>query len=257
MSKKGDTTGFQWGSWQIGGPRHYFRESLILRVIKQELPAGRILDIGCGTGSLMEQLARRGYEVSGVDASDECIQRTTERLSHVTQNMPPVVKKGRAEQIDFPDQSFDAVIAAEVLEHVEGDDLAVKEFHRLLKPGGLCLITVPANPALWDISDEIAGHKRRYKKDDLLRLFNNASFQVERFLYLGFPLLRLYHRLVFIRWARHMDQEKGGRVSSEGVFTRIGLSRGTALILGNLFRIDNLFSRLPWGIGILLVARKY
>jgi len=248
--------GFQWGSWQIGGPRHYFRESLILKVMKQELPAGWILDIGCGTGSLMEQLALGGYDVSGVDASDECIQRTRERLSRFTQNTPRIVKKGRAEQIDFPDKSFDAVIAAEVLEHVEGDGLAVKEFYRLLKPGGLCLITVPANPALWDASDEMSGHKRRYSKDDLLRLFNSASFHVEKVLYLGFPLMRLYHRLVFLRWAKHIDQEKGGKVSSESAFTRIGLSKGAALILGNLFRIDNLFSRLPWGIGILLVARK-
>lgn len=219
-------------------------------------PGGRILDAGCGTGSLLVQLALRGYDVNGVDISEESVRRTVEYLTPIMPEAKSIIKVGSAEKIDYPDGSFDAVIAAEVLEHVEKDLLAVREFYRLLKPGGVCIITVPANPSLWDISDEMASHKRRYSREDLLKLFNNASFKIEKLFFLGFPLMRLYHRLIFLRWARRIDKMNSGSISSGDTLTRIGLSRWSTVILGNLFRIDNIFSSLSWGIGILLVARK-
>lgn len=227
-----------------------------MKAVQVVPPGGRILDAGCGTGSLLVQLALRGYEVYGVDISEDSVRRTEECLRFLMPEAKSVVKRGSAEQIDYPDGGFDAVIAAEVLEHVEKDHLAVREFHRLLKPGGVCIITVPANPSLWDLSDEMAEHKRRYSKEDLLQLFTNASFKIEKLFFVGFPLMRLYHRLVFLRWARHIDKMKSGRVSSEDTLTRVGLNRWITCILGNLFRIDSIFSSLSLGIGILLVARK-
>lgn len=252
----GSLAQMKWGSWQIGGPRHYYRENRILDVISRLSAKGRLLDVGCGTGSLIMQLAHRGYEVHGVDMSEECVRRTSENLRLFVPEDHIDIKKGSAEKIDYPEGHFDIVIAAEVLEHVEKDDLTVREIHRVIKPGGVCVITVPANPALWDVSDDMAGHKRRYSKRALLSLFTAASFQVERVSFLGFPLMRLYHRMVFLRWAEYAGKKRGGDLFREGMATRVGLSRWSSLILGNLFRIDNLFSALPWGIGILLVARK-
>ena len=246
----------KWGSWQIGGPRHYYREGMILDVVSRMAPKGRLLDVGCGTGSLITQLALRGYEVHGVDMSEECVTRTRENLRLFVPENQIDIKKGSAEKIDYPDGHFDIVIAAEVLEHVENDSLAVREIYRVLRPGGVCVITVPANPALWDVSDEMAGHKRRYSKQDILALFTATSFQVERFLFLGFPLMRLYHRLIFLRWAEYAGKKRGGDLFQEGMATRVGLSRWSSLILGNLFRMDNLFRALPWWIGILLAAKK-
>lgn len=256
MNKKGSSAKFQWGSWQIGGPRHYYRETLIMKTIKSILPSGKILDIGCGTGSLMLQLTLSGYNVSGADLSDECIRLTKDRMKTFAPDAKPIIKRCNAEDINFSDGQFDALIAAEILEHVEDDRRAVKEFYRLLKPKGICLITVPANQNLWDISDEMAGHKRRYSRDDLMRLFNSQPFKVEKVLFMGFPIMRLYHRIVFLKWARQVEKNKDGRISSDDAVTKIGLNRWTTLIVGNLFRFDNLFSYLPWGIGILLIARK-
>ena len=110
--------GFQWGSWQIGGPRHYYRGCLILSLIKKIIPGGRILDVGCSTGSLMVQLALKGYHVYGIDASEECVRLTAERLRVFTRDASSFIKRSGAEQIDFPDGLFDGVIAAEVLEHI-------------------------------------------------------------------------------------------------------------------------------------------
>ena len=256
MDKKGSSAKLQWGSWQIGGPRHYYRETLVMKMIKSVLPAGKILDVGCGTGSLMLQLSLSGYTVSGTDLSEECIRQTKDRMKTLAPGVKPVIKRCNAEAIDFPDGHFDGLIAAEILEHVDDDRKAVKEFHRLLKPGGLCLITVPANQKLWDISDEMAGHKRRYSRDDLMRLFNEQSFSIEKVVFLGFPIMRLYNRVVFLKWARQVEKKNSGKISSDDAVTKIGLNRWTTLILGNLFRFDNLFSSLPWGLGILLIARK-
>lgn len=162
----------RYGTWEIGGPRHYYRERLILKNLQKFIPNGRVLDVGCGTGSLLTKLTVGGYKVYGIDMSEECLEITSKRLKRFSSNNHGEVKKGNASQIDYPTDFFDAVIAAEVMEHLEEDYLAVKEFHRVLRPGGISLITVPANPGLWDIWDEKAGHKRRYRREDFLKLYN-------------------------------------------------------------------------------------
>ncbi len=100
------------------------------------LPEGRILDVGCGTGSLMMKLALNGYQVYGIDRSEECVRRTTEHLKLIVSDTHVDIKRCHATQIDFPD----GFIAAEVLEHIEEDHLAVQEFYRLLRPGVYVLL---------------------------------------------------------------------------------------------------------------------
>lgn len=68
--------------------------------------------------------------------------------------------------------------------------------------------------------------------------------------------MRLYHRLIFLKWARHVEDRGRGTISTEDTLTRIGLSQWATVILGNIFRIDNIFGWLPWGIGFLVIARK-
>lgn len=246
----------QFGSWEIGGPRHYYREGLILKTIRRLLPSGKVIDVGCGTGSLVLKLAQEGYQVIGIDVSDKCIALTrsrvnTDGLSHLV-----TVSKGSASQSNLPDQSVDAVIAGEVLEHLDDDGSAVREFFRVLKPGGICIITVPANPALWNLWDDMAGHFRRYNQNDLVKLFESQKFHVESIRYWGFPIMRIYHRLLCLPWAKMIIKREGIDGENLDVITKIGLSKLTTLILGNIFRIDNLFASFPWGIGIIFVAKK-
>ena len=254
MSKE---KGVEYGSWEIGGPRHYYREGLIIKGLKEALPSGKIVDVGCGTGSLVMKLAASGYNVIGIDVSDGCINITKSRIKNAGLSDVATVGKGSAYKISIPDCSVDAVIAGEVLEHLKDDASAVQEFSRVIKPGGICLITVPANPGLWDAWDEAAGHIRRYNKEDLVKLFEQHKFRVESVRYWGFPVMRIYHRLVFLLWAKMTMRKKGLESENLDVSTKVGLSSFVTLTLGNIFRIDNLFSRFPWGIGIVFVARKY
>lgn len=136
---------------------------------------GSILDIGCGTGKNMEELAKWGTAY-GVDASDDalgfCKRRGIGRL-----------KKGLAEQIPYDNGAFDAVTILDVLEHVN-DGEAVGEMERVLKRRGIAIITVPAFPWLWSRWDEVLGHKRRYAKETLLSLFDKDKWEVKRMTYI-------------------------------------------------------------------------
>ena len=68
----------------------------------------------------------------------------------------------------FGDGSFDFVFATDIIEHIEDDDRALAELRRVLKPGGHCLITVPAFPSLWGHQDIVSHHKRRYRSASLM-----------------------------------------------------------------------------------------
>ena len=114
MSKE---KGVEYGSWEIGGPRHYYREGLIIKGLKEALPSGKIVDVGCGTGSLVMKLAASGYNVIGIDVSDGCINITKSRIKNAGLSDVATVGKGSAYKISIPDCSVDAVIAGEVLEH--------------------------------------------------------------------------------------------------------------------------------------------
>lgn len=94
---------------------------------------GSILDVGCGGGFLSNELARQGYEVTGVDISPESLK--VAQAHDVTGTVKYEVAD--AFKLPYEDQSFDAVTAMDFLEHVEHPDLVIKEFSRVLKPGGL------------------------------------------------------------------------------------------------------------------------
>jgi 2-polyprenyl-6-hydroxyphenyl methylase/3-demethylubiquinone-9 3-methyltransferase len=107
---------------------------------------GSILDVGCGGGFLSNELARQGYKVTGVDLSPESLK--VARAYDVTKSVS--YQEADAFKLPFPDASFDALTAMDFLEHVERPDLVIKEFSRVLKPGGLFFFhTFNRNPIAW------------------------------------------------------------------------------------------------------------
>jgi len=68
--------------------------------------------------------------------------------------------------------------------------------------------------------------------------------------------MRIYQKIMFIPWAKMIVKKHGLYGENLDVITRIGLSGVTTVILGNIFRFDDLFSRFPWGIGIVFVAKR-
>jgi methionine biosynthesis protein MetW len=109
------------------------RETLFRRYVGG--PGRRVLDLGCRDGALTQAYAA-GNEVVGVDADREALA-AAERLGIETR------WADLDQPLEFPDASFDVVVAGELLEHLRDPQRVVAEIHRVLRPGGTFVASVP------------------------------------------------------------------------------------------------------------------
>ena len=144
-------------------------------------PGARILDAGCGSGRNMVELARRG-SVSGVELSGASVELARAR------GVGEVIA-GSVLELPFADASFDLIVSLDVIEHLEDDLAALREFRRTIAPGGALLITVPAYQWLWSGHDEINYHHRRYTRRTLQRVAERAGWRQARTTYFNSLLL--------------------------------------------------------------------
>ncbi len=139
------------GHWWFRGRRAVLW-ALLRRAGLPEAP--RVLDAGCGTGRNLAEFGALG-SAQGVDPSPQAIEFCRRRgLTGVT--------AAGIESLPFDDGAFDLILATDVLEHVERDDLAAAELRRVAAPGALLVVTVPAYRWLWSQHDDSHHHLRRY-----------------------------------------------------------------------------------------------
>ena len=147
----------------------------ILKVLKEHsTPKAEILDVGCGGGFLSNELAKNGYQVTGVDLSKESLH--VAKLYDVTQSVKYSVAD--AYKLPYPDNSFDVVTAMDFLEHVDKPDEVIKEFSRVLKPGGIFFFhTFNRNIFSWIIAIKLVEWfvKNTPKNMHVIRLFIKPS----------------------------------------------------------------------------------
>ena len=238
-----------------GGPKHQFREAAMIRLLQAARPQGKILDAGAGDGTLTMKLASLGYSVLALDASADCIALLKQKLEAAPFRDRVSLAQGKLPDTGLAEASIDGIVSGEVVEHFKDDQALIREFRRLLKPGGVCVVSVPADPGKWDLNDEWSGHFRRYHAQDLERLFTGAGFSVEAIHYWGWPLGYLFHRLFYLPWLRS-HYRLDGQTRSQTLATRVGVSPFVSKSIALIFRIDNLFNRLPYGIGLVGSFRK-
>ena len=143
-------------------------------------PGNRLLDLGCGAGRHAFEAYRRGADVVAFDADhgELCqVSGMTAAMAAASQAPPGARARsvgGDATAMPFGDGAFDRVIAAEVLEHLPADRRALAEIARVLRPGGLLAVTVPAwlpERICWRLSDDYhntpGGHVRIYTRPEL------------------------------------------------------------------------------------------
>jgi ubiquinone/menaquinone biosynthesis C-methylase UbiE len=222
---------------------HTGRKSIISRQLKRlRLPkSAEILNIGAGTGGMVP-LFRQYGNVTNVDVSEEAV-RYCER-----KGMGPVIKVEGIE-LPFPDNTFDVVAATDVLEHIENDVAALKEWNRVLKPGGTLLLTVPAYQWLWSGHDESLHHFRRYTATQVGDRMKAASLDVTRRTYVivfSFPMIVAF---------RAMQKIRGKQQTTSYVFLPSPVNRlfkGFLQIEARALRVIN----FPFGTSVLALARK-
>ncbi|HLL73743.1 MAG TPA: class I SAM-dependent methyltransferase [Pyrinomonadaceae bacterium] len=122
-----------------GSTYHFHvRRQRVLELLPERL--GRVLDVGCGPGVMVEAVLGRGGTFEGIDLSPEMVREGTEKFGH----LPGVgFRVGSIESLDLPDNSFDQVICMAVVEYLSTPDRALAEIARVLRPGGVAIVTVP------------------------------------------------------------------------------------------------------------------
>ncbi|MDB6093832.1 MAG: Methyltransferase type 11 [Verrucomicrobia bacterium] len=137
--------------------------------------APRVLDAGCGTGGLIRRLSNLEptWRWTGVDLSPEACALARTRCG-------AEIREASITALPFPDATFEAVVSADVIYHVDDDGAALREFARVLVPGGVAVINVPAHRWLWSYHDEATHAKRRYQRGELTTKMQDADFRVSR-----------------------------------------------------------------------------
>jgi SAM-dependent methyltransferase len=225
--------------WWYGALHH-----LIFDTLERDLPDWRekaILDAGCGTGAVLQRLGNPAKNV-GVDLAPEaiafCRQRGLQNVSKVDICALP-----------FPDGSFEAVICSSVLYHEWVKDVAgaFRELRRVLRPGGLLLVNLPAFEFLHSAHDDAVMTKKRFRKNEVRALLIEGGFAIQRLSYwtaLLFPLAVI---------ARTFGGSKTGRDfdSSPKSFAHRLFARTMKIELALLRAVS-----FPFGVAIFATARK-
>ena len=229
----------QWHWWFRG------RQRILEVVLCRELTGRRsifIASLGCGPVeglAWLKPLAGPQGRVVGLDADPLHTRRLEPDLKYVI---------GRCEAAPLASGSFDLVLALDVLEHLDDDTAGLREAVRLLKPGGLLMVTVPALPSLWGGQDVVSHHRRRYTKRTLRQVFARAQLSRPRIVYFN---TLLFPPVAAVRWIRSA-LGLSHRPQSDFDDNRPGL---TNEVLATVFALERyLVHRVPMPVGVSLLA---
>ena len=240
-----------WGDApELFGPRHDYREALVLRRLLPALPGPGVLNAGAGAGSLTLRLVDAGLRVTSVDASAELCgwlggARGARRADGQPGRCAATCSASTCRTPPSTRPSAPRCWSTSTTTRPPSPSCA-----RVLRPGGLLLVTVPANPYRYDWTDRWAGHRRRYTVATWRAARGRRLHGASRSRGWGFPLTGLYHRQVYRRALRRRLAAGGGRADRR----RARRASRRALVRAAL-EIDSAFvGRRPGYHGLLAVG---
>jgi len=207
----------------------------------------KLLEIGCGTGGFIQQIVgTEGLDITGSEIY-------TQGLVYAKQKLPEV----NFVQFDVTsgtmDETYDIILAFDVIEHIADDAAALSNISRMLREGATLIVTVPQYMFLWSSLDDIVRHKRRYSKAELLEKLRRHGFDIvycTSYVFFLFPLM-LISRLI----DRRRDQSQ---TDEQALEKRVTFPKALNWVLGLVMRMDETLIRLgislPFGGTLLVVA---
>lgn len=224
--------------WFIG------RRRLALKLLRKFQRASKpeLLDLGCGTGVILGELNQIGTSTIGLDMSaqalDYCRQRELGNLV-----------KARGEYLPLKSKIVDGVVALDIFEHIDDHQSAYEEVFRVLKPGGILVLSVPAFGFLWGPHDVALHHFRRYTRKEVVERLEDAGFEVEKASYAVcflFPIVALIRAF-----------EKRKKNQAEASLPAVPEFLNRLLISLQDFEANVIqHVSLPWGSSVVAVGRK-
>lgn len=223
------------------------RRQVILSTLDQFQPAGPrpvLLDIGCGTGMLLQDLEKRGF-ATGLDFSSIALEYCQKGGS---------ANLGRADVRHLPVKSgsVDLITALDLIEHIEDDHGLMGEFYRVLKPGGIAVMSVPAHKKMWSRHDVALHHFRRYEKREFLQLVEGSGLRPLKYTY---SMATAYFPAILFRWIKNLVVARNAPPKTD----QFKLPRPANALLRQALSVEAAILKrkdLPFGLSLLCVARK-
>lgn len=238
-------------------PKLVLREACVHDASRDWTP-GSFLEMGAGTGLMTQVLLDRGFHGACYDLGDDSRRLARKRLASYGARMVVVDDVSALQPA-----SFDYLFAFEVLEHIEDDLAALREWARYVRPGGKVLVSVPAHARKYGRSDELVGHVRRYEKQQLGSLLEQAGFSGVRVVNYGFPITEVTR--VISNWLVRKDASYDTLSATERSIRSAQakprkIQKLLSLVSGNLVlpfvTVQRWFYSLDLGDGYVAVATR-
>jgi len=202
----------------------------------------RTVEVGCGIGVYVRLAAMQGIKTLGIEPDPTCLQLAQEKLRDLD-DVELIKGDICCEETMLAMKSFapDSAYCFNVLEHIEDDRMALGNMASALKPGGMLILIVPAFPCLYGANDELVGHYRRYKMDDLGEKLTDAGLLIQDQYYLnsvGFFAWFFLNRIL------RQSTQSGAQI---GVYDRV--------VIPALRRLESRW-HFPFGQSLVAIAKR-
>jgi len=219
------------------------KKNIMLSILKKNINKNnlKILDFGCGVGVNTKMLSDFGH-VTCYDESPEAIKYLKKKFNNDE-------KISIVNNFENCNELFDLIIASDVLEHIENDERELKKIHKLLKPNGLFLATVPAYQFLFSKKDIEVQHKRRYNILNFNNLISPFFHKIKLsyynfFLFLPIVLAIFYYKIFKINFTNNVNAKPNKLFN---------------YLLYKIFIFEKLFLNkitFPFGVSLIFMGRK-